>query len=79
MRTHTGELPYECHLCDKRFAIKVHLTYHLQKHEGIKHACTFCSAVYDNRNKLKAHLFKHTGMPYKCEICPGIGFERRIR
>ncbi|XP_067640881.1 gastrula zinc finger protein XlCGF58.1-like isoform X2 [Eurosta solidaginis] len=77
MRSHTGELPFACHLCDKRFAIKVRLTYHLQKHYGIKHRCKDCGAEFNSKQKLKAHSYKHTGMPYRCEKCDGHGFANR--
>ncbi|XP_036344542.1 zinc finger protein 491-like [Rhagoletis pomonella] len=69
MRSHTGEEPFECHLCDRRFKIKVQLNYHLQQHAGIKRKCAECGKEFNNVKQLKIHSYKHTGMPYRCSMC----------
>ncbi|XP_067635779.1 zinc finger protein 845-like [Eurosta solidaginis] len=69
MRFHTGEAPYACDICDKRYKVKGHLTYHLQKHAGIKQKCNECGKEFNSLKQLKLHTYKHTKMPYKCYIC----------
>ena len=57
---HTGEKPYECPRCDKRFADKSVLNRHLKAHE--KRAtertftCATCSETFHHRASFNAHI-----------------------
>ena len=66
---------YECSICNKSFAAKISLEYHLRKHvEGFELSCEYCSEKFIDFKTYAKHRKTHRSHHYQFEQkCPECG------
>ncbi|XP_072412624.1 zinc finger protein 64 isoform X3 [Chiloscyllium punctatum] len=71
-QTISGEKPFKCDTCNKRFSRLDKLKMHNRSHTGEKpHKCQHCDYAAADSSSLKKHLRIHSDeRPFKCQICP---------
>lgn len=75
---HSGEKPYKCKRCGKRFPCGQSHEEHFAKHGNDKpFKCEQCPKQFNHKTDLRRHMCLHSGSkPYACEMC-GKGFIRK--
>lgn len=68
--------PYQCDVCNKKFAVPARLVRHYRTHTGERpFECEFCHKMFSVKENLQVHRRIHTKeRPYKCDVC-GRAFE----
>lgn len=70
---HSGERPFECPHCEKRFFSELHLKNHLVCHSSARpFPCSFCERSFSRKRNMEEHIRScHSeDKPFQCDQCP---------
>ncbi|XP_063864937.1 uncharacterized protein LOC135103017 isoform X3 [Scylla paramamosain] len=66
----SGEKPYVCTMCPRKYALPRQLKEHIRHHMNKTFGCTHCSKRFRSEAALQEHFNVHTGnRPYACDQC----------
>ncbi|XP_059611133.1 uncharacterized protein LOC132258047 [Phlebotomus argentipes] len=70
-RTHTGEKPFQCGICNTAFATKAAVRRHVaQRHNPATLQCEFCEKVFKVSATLRCHIRRvHLERKIQCPVC----------
>lgn len=78
MRTHTGEKPFQCNICNNKFTQKSYLKVHTVIHSGEKpFQCAICGYKCSCKRYLQGHKLVHSlEKSFRCTICNSSFFQK---
>lgn len=66
----SGEKPYVCTMCPRKYALPRQLKEHIRHHMNKTFGCNHCSKRFRSEAALQEHFNVHTGnRPYACDQC----------
>jgi len=68
---HTGERPFICQICEKRFTRVTNIRSHEQMHTEVsRFICQICEKRLTRASYLRTHILIHTGeRSFECQLC----------
>ncbi|KAK4319020.1 hypothetical protein Pmani_009999 [Petrolisthes manimaculis] len=66
----SGEKPYSCTMCSRKYALPRQLKEHMRHHMNKTFGCSHCPKRFRSEAALQEHFNVHTGnRPYSCDQC----------